>query len=119
MSESLIATAAAAATITVAGVTTGLSYEILMAGFAGSLASVSYLEGMSPWRRLWSVVTSTITAGYTAPVAGVYASGALSIVETATTTMNVFVAFLIGVTAQVLIPAVMRLGPKIVGKYGS
>lgn len=98
--------AIAATTITVAGVTTGLSYEILLAGFAGALASLSYLDAMPAWRRLWSLVTSTLTAGYTAPVMAAGLEWLLPTLELSNGTM-VAAGFILGVTAQALIPGAL------------
>jgi hypothetical protein len=103
--------ALAATTITVAGIATGLSYEVLLAGFAGALASLSYLGVMSVWRRLWTLLSSTLTAGYTAHLAeagirafiNTVADGAL----VASPATMVASAFLIGLTAQALIPGLL------------
>lgn len=101
--------ALAATTITVAGVTTGLSYEVLLAGFAGSLASMSYLKQMGLWGRLWSLVTSTITAGYMAPVFGAYLARQLStdVIGPSPLAMLVSSGFVLGLTAQALIPGAL------------
>ena len=62
--------------VTIAGMTTGLHYEVLLAGFAGALVSLSFIGQMPAWRRLWSLFTSTIFAGYTAPVFSLYVAKA-------------------------------------------
>jgi len=100
------ASALAATTITVAGVTTGLSYEVLLAGFAGALASMSYLKTLGMWSRLWSLVSSTITAGYVAPVLGVKLGEYISLPEPGPGIlgMMVFSGFLIGLSAQAMLP---------------
>lgn len=100
--------AVAATAITFGGMTTGLSYEVLLAGFAGSLVALSYLESLGVWRRLWSIVTSTVTAGYAAPIAeGGFrylfpdiAAGAGGLIAS---------GFVLGVTAQALIPGAFAL----------
>ena len=97
--------ALAATTITVAGVTTGLSYEVLLAGFAGALASMSYLKTMGMWGRLWSLITSTLTSGYTAPVAGAYLAGTVS--QAGHLPLLVFSSFVIGLFAQAVIPGLL------------
>lgn len=98
--------ALAATTITVAGVTTGLSYEVLLAGFAGALASMSYLKAMGMWSRLWSLVSSTITAGYVAPIAGAKLSQLVTLPEPGPGILGimVFSGFLVGLSAQAMIP---------------
>lgn len=100
--------ALAATAITFAGVTTGLSYEVLLAGFAGSLASMSYLQVMTLWGRLWSLVSSTLTAGYVAPVAGAKLAEYIPADGPGPLSSLVFTGFLIGLTAQALIPGFMQ-----------
>lgn len=100
--------ALAATTITVAGITTGLSYEVLLAGFAGALASLSYLGEMNVWRRLWTLLSSTLTAGYTAQMAEAVIRQFFEGVEPSTVTL-VSSGFLIGLTAQALIPGILQL----------
>lgn len=59
---------AAATGVTLFGVVTGLSYEILLAGFFGGCASLSFI-GVDGWgKRFWTLFTSTVTAGYVAPL---------------------------------------------------
>ena len=101
MTQSVSAVHASAATgITLIGVGTGLSFEILLAGFAGALVTLSYLQSMGWMKRLWSLFTSTLTAGYTAPTMGVYLSDNIS---------EVFAGFIVGLAAQVAIPAFLKL----------
>lgn len=60
--------AAAAMGVTVFGVVTGLTYDVLLAGFAGGLVSLSYVGNMS-WPKVFSTLfSSTLTAGYAAPI---------------------------------------------------
>lgn len=100
--------ALAATTITVAGITTGLSYEVLLAGFAGALASLSYLEEMTVWRRLWTLLSSTLTAGYTAHLAEGAIRYFIEDLQPSTATL-VGAGFLIGLSAQALIPGILQL----------
>ncbi len=102
----------AAASITVAGIATGLHFEILLAGFAGSLASLSYLNGMSLAQRSWSLFTSTITAGYIAPTLANKMSADVDNLG-----VSVFSGFVIGLVAQVLIPGMLRLAKSRLAKY--
>lgn len=105
-----ITNAVAATGITVLGVATGLSYEVLLAGFAGGLVSLSFLNPVGIWRRIWTPITATLTAGYTAPVAASW--GARMIEAPNPLTLLVFSAFLIGVLAQALIPWAFRVAQK-------
>lgn len=101
-----IAHATTATAITIGGMVTGLHYEVLMAGFAGALASLSYLPAMTIWRRVWSLFTSSLTAGYTGPVFALYAAEATPGVDV-TQAILVFSGFIMGLGAQITIPAVM------------
>lgn len=59
---------AAATGVTVFGVVTGLDYPVLLAGFFGGIAYLSFV-GVEGWvKRFMSLFTSTITAGYVAPL---------------------------------------------------
>lgn len=99
--------ALAATTITIAGIATGLNYEVLLAGFAGALASISYLEAMTLFRRIGSLVSATLLAGYTAPVGATYVAKWLPAIADSLTPL-VFASFIIGLLAQAIVPAVMR-----------
>lgn len=108
MSETISITHATAATgITIAGVVTGLNFEILLAGFGGALVSLSYLEGMNTAKRCWSLITSTITAGYTAPTLQHHVNKLVGNTDDAGS--GLFTAFFIGMVAQVAIPGVIKL----------
>lgn len=100
------ANAVAATSIMLWGVATGLTYEVLLAGFAGGMVSLSFLEAMSTWRRIWTPVTATLTAGYTAPIAGHYLASTLAGVNPLA--LLVFCAFIVGLLAQFLIPMLIR-----------
>lgn len=63
-----ISHAVTATGVTVLGVATGLSYEVLLAGFAGGLVSLSYSTPQGVWGRVWTLTTATLVAGYTAPL---------------------------------------------------
>jgi len=59
---------AAATGVTLFGVVTGLSYEVLLAGFFGAIVWLTYQEAM-PWgKRVWTLISSTLTAGYATPL---------------------------------------------------
>lgn len=102
-----VTNAAVATAITVWGVATGLSYEVLLAGFAGGLVSLSFIAPMSLWQRIWTPFAATLTAGYTAQIGAHYLSKMLDGGVNGLTLL-VFSAFAIGVLTQVLIPAAMK-----------
>lgn len=107
------ANAAVATSITVWGMATGLSYEVLLAGFAGGLVSLSFLGPMTIWRRIWTPFTATLTAGYSSPVWAYYVSQAIPPDgNVSQLTLTVFSAFTIGVMAQVLIPLAIKHAEK-------
>lgn len=111
------ATAIAAAGITIGGVATGLSYETLLAGFAGGLVSLSFLRPMGIWQRIWTPITATLAAGYTAPVAVGYIANVVGD-QVAPLSVKVFAAFAVGVLAQVAIPATMGWARRRLDKSG-
>lgn len=100
--------AAAASAVTIGGFATGLYYDVLLAGFAGALASLSYLETMNVWRRMWSLVTSSLAAGYTAPAFAAYMAHILPGMQSKDQGVLVFSGFVMGLAAQTLIPAAME-----------
>lgn len=97
------ANAIVATTITLWGVSTGLTYEVLLAGFAGGLVSLSFLGPMPMWRRIWTPFTATICAGYSAQI-GAYYLNKLTEGQVHSLPLLVFSAFAIGVLTQTLIP---------------
>lgn len=110
------ANAVVAASVTVGGIATGLDFGVLLAGFAGGLVSLSFLPSMGLWRRIWTPVTATLTAGYTAPLAVHYLSGVAgeSVDHLA---LRVASAFGIGVLAQVALPIFMRIARQRIERF--
>ncbi len=84
----------------------GVDPHAALAGFFGSLTALSYLEAMGPWRRIWVLSTSTLTATYTSPMAQVYLA---SLLETpvAGDKMLYATAFMVGAFAQTIVPALI------------
>lgn len=58
-----------AAGLTIFGVVTGLDPGLLIAGLAGGLWSLRYLEPMSVWQRATTAALSALVAAWGAPVA--------------------------------------------------
>lgn len=100
-----LAAVSAATGITVAGVATGLTFEVLLPGFVGALASLSFLDHMTIPKRCWSLVTSTLLAGYTAPT---LSTGLGKLIGTDPTS-PIFAAVFIGLVAQVAIPGLLTV----------
>lgn len=103
-----VATAAiTAGAVTIGGVVTGLEYATLLAGLAGGLVSLSFLPPMTIWRRIWTPVTATLTAGYTAPLVTHYIDSPIGDGRDLGT-IDLFAAFVTGLVAQLVIPVVMK-----------
>lgn len=113
-----VTTAVAAASITIGGVATGLDYAVLLAGFAGGLVSLSFLPPMSIWRRIWTPVTATLTAGYASPVATYYLAQWVGAPEVAES-FELFAAFATGVVTQFAIPAFIKIAQRRFEKMAS
>lgn len=64
-----VALVSAAAGLTIFGVATGLDPGLLLAGLAGGLWSLRYLEPMSTWRRATTSALSALVGAWGAPVA--------------------------------------------------
>ncbi len=106
-----IPTAVVATTITVWGVATGLSYEVLLAGFAGGLVSLSFIPTLGTWQRIWTPITATLTAGYTAPIAEHFIGGFLGDgIEGVA--LRGFAAFVVGLLTQVALPFAIRFAER-------
>lgn len=107
--------------VSIAGIATGLSYEVLIAGFAGALCALSFQSAMAAWRRIWTLFTSTLFAGYVAPIVYVWA-GKLVPGDHQPLTLLVFSAYLCGIGAQAAIPLFMewveRRGRKAIDEVG-
>lgn len=110
------ANALAASAVTIGGIATGLDFGVLLAGFAGGLVSLSFLPPMGMWRRIWTPVTATLTAGYLAPITVHYLS---NIAGDAINPLSLEAAsaFGIGVMAQVGLPVLMRITRKRVERF--
>lgn len=102
-----VAVAIAASAVTIAGFATGLHYDVLLAGFAGALVSLSYSESCGLWRRLWSLVSATLVAGYVAPVLAAYAPQPVPS-DGISHGSYIATGFVIGLSAQVIIPGVIN-----------
>lgn len=107
--------AAAAAGVSIFGVATGLSYDVLLAGFAGGLVSLSYIEPQGIWRRIWTLTMATIIAGYSAPVAASWIS---KVTLGGADLPLVAAGFFAGLFGQAMIPALAHRMSRFVGGPG-
>lgn len=85
----------------------GLQYELLLAGFAGGLVTLSYIENSSFRRCVWVLFVSMLTAAYSAPVCGAWLVSAYPFAEKASPIR--FCAFMIGALSQWAVPGVVGL----------
>jgi len=107
--------ALAATGITVGGVATGLHYEVLLAGFAGALASLSYLPLMGTWSRVWTLFTSSLAAGYTAPFLAAIPAKMIGDGDISLAALT-FTGLLMGLGSQAMIPvAIQKLRARMEG----
>lgn len=65
--SSVAVAAATAAGLTLFGIATGLRPEILLAGFAGGLWSLTFLPAMAWWQRVLAAVLGALVAGWVTP----------------------------------------------------
>lgn len=91
--------------VTFLGVATGLSYDILLAGFAGGLVSLSVIEPQGIWRRIWTLTCATLTAGYTAPAIVPWLA---KLSPSEAEVPVVFAGFAVGLAGQALIPVIIQ-----------
>lgn len=107
-----LGTAATATGVTIFGIATGLSYDVLLAGFAGGLVSLSFIEPQGVWRRIWTLTTATLLAGYAAPAALPWIN---SVSPEGAEVPLVFAGFCSGLFGQVLIPALVHRMKRVIG----
>jgi hypothetical protein len=94
------------ASSTAAGVL-GVKYAALVAGFAGGVISLAYLQELSRTQMVLAVLSGSACAGYLTPIAIPVIAGGLGI--PATPHMENAAAFLLGLTAMNVIPGLLRL----------
>lgn len=79
----------------------GVKYAAMVAGAAGAVISLRYIDDLSTIGRVLAVITGTLTAGYGSPAAGQW-------LDLTQPTENA-VAFVLGLTAMNLIPGLLKL----------
>jgi hypothetical protein len=85
----------------------GVKYAVLVAGFAGGVISLAYLQELSRGQMVIAVLAGSACAGYLTPVAIPVLAGAMGIA--ATPHLENAAAFLLGLTSMNIIPGLLRL----------
>jgi len=78
----------------------GIKLASLVAGFAGGVVSLAFLSNLTRWQAAMAVVVGSLSAAYMTPVAIVYMGW------TDRPELQNGTAFVIGLTAMNLIPAI-------------
>jgi hypothetical protein len=100
--------AIAAGTITLTGTILGVHYDALTAGLFGGLVSLSYLPAMPVLRIAGSVATSSLLAGFFAPLIAAAAVNYFPFLGGMGDYMRIAAAAGLGISAQAVIPAVLN-----------
>lgn len=79
----------------------GLKYSATIAGFLGSIVALTFLKELTNPQMLAALTTGIATSYYTTPIFMYYLSFP--------TTVNDGIAFIVGVVAMNLIPALIKL----------
>ncbi|HYD58979.1 MAG TPA: hypothetical protein VEC35_01395 [Noviherbaspirillum sp.] len=103
--SSTVGVTIAAGTITLTGSILGVHYDALLAGFFGGLVSLSYLPSMPALKIAGTVASSSILAGFFAPVIAAAAVHYFPWLVGTGGGVRMACAAGLGLTAQVLIPA--------------
>lgn len=85
----------------------GLNPHHAVAGLGGGLASLPFLKPATKLAVFGAVVAGVVTAMYMTPVVGEVLAGQKFLGSTLSKTSELGLAFLLGLTAMVLIPAVL------------
>lgn len=87
----------------------GLKYGVLLAGFAGGVASLSFVRDLNRTQSVLAVLTGMLSANYLTPVATYYISHWGNGGAPLTDDMHYAAAFLVGLTAMNIIPGIIKL----------
>ncbi len=82
----------------------GAKIPVLIAGFVGGLVSLSFLKPLTRWQAISAVFTGATFAFYAAPAIAIYLDLGLR--------MESLVAFLLGLTAMNVVPAILQISQK-------
>lgn len=107
VAATVLAQAAIVPVLTIAGVSLGLRADVLLAGFAGSVAAMALLNTVpstgdtwrelrrTTWRRIWVAAASAAFAGYATPL--------LALINGVPDALLLSVSFVAGAGAQKLL----------------
>jgi hypothetical protein len=82
---------------------TGVKTAFLIAGFAGGIASLSFVKELTAKQAVLAVLTGALTAGYATPIVLHYFGGPSG------PSYENGAAFVIGLTAMNIIPGLLKL----------
>ncbi len=110
--------AIAAGAITITGSIFGIQYDALLMGFFGGLVALSYLPPTPLLRTAGSVISSSLIAGWFAPIIGVAIAHYMPWISGAgETAVRMSIAAAFGLGWQTIVPAALaRLGKILEGK---
>lgn len=101
--------ALAAGTVTLTGSIFGVQYEALLAGFFGGLCYLTYAPPTTKLKIAGSLATSSLMAGYFAPILAITAKHFLPWLSTvAEAPLRIATAAGIGLLGQSLLPAIIK-----------
>lgn len=105
VNASTAAAATAAGMITVTGGVLGMQYDVLLAGFFGGIVALSFADRQSHLKMAMSVFSSSLLAGYFAPIAAALAAHYMPALTASGESLRLACACAIGLAAQTAIPA--------------
>lgn len=101
--------AVAGTVIALSGTVMGMHFDTLLAGFAGGLVSLSYLKGqLSAGRVAGSLFSSTMTAGFFAPIVTLFLFNYLPWTKELGDALRIPAAGGLGIAAQWVIPVALN-----------
>lgn len=83
----------------------GVKFASVIAGFAGSVVSLSFVKEMTPKQMGSAVIIGTVTAAYVTPLVAGYLSQYLG----KDNAIDGGVAFLVGLCAMNILPGVLKI----------
>lgn len=97
-----------AGVITISGSIFGVHYDMLLAGFFGSLLSLSHLPPMSRWRVASTIGTASLAAGFFGPVVATAAAHYFTWLEELGDLLRLAAGAGIGASIHSVIPAALN-----------
>lgn len=87
----------------------GIKLGTLVAGFAGGVVSLAFVQGLTRWQAVMSVVVGSLSAAYLTPIA-------LTRLDISPELQN-GAAFIVGLCAMNIIPLIKVAANKLVGRF--